>query len=88
MELAGVVVHLAADGGAALRAHVVVLAAGGEHQQELLRVGVARRQRGQKSRRLELLESVARPAIVGFYTGPIMRHEDDAPLWLALRSPC
>src|SRR5258705_12675681 len=36
MELGRVVVHLGADGGAALGAHVVVLRARREHQEELL----------------------------------------------------
>src|SRR4029450_9527857 len=63
MKLGRIVVGLAADGGAALGAHVVVLAARGEHEQELL----ARRRRAappgtEEAGRLELLETVARRA--------------------------
>src|SRR6266849_1209323 len=63
MKFARVVVHLAADGGAALGADVVVLAARREHEQEFL----SRRRRPatartEEARRLELLEAVARPA--------------------------
>ena len=62
VKLGRIVVRLAADGGAALGADVVVFAAGREHQKELL----PRRRRAptagtEEARRLELLEAVAGP---------------------------
>src|SRR5215813_3903636 len=60
VKLGGVVVGLAADCGAALGAHVVVLVAGGQDEQELLagRRGPATAW-AEETGRLELLEAVA-----------------------------
>src|SRR5262245_20024704 len=62
VKLGGVVVGLAADGGAALGAHVVVLAARWEDEQQLLadRSGPATAWT-EETGRLELLEAVACP---------------------------
>src|SRR5262245_50011790 len=61
VKLGGIVVHLAADRGAALGAHVVVLAAGGQDEQELLAGrGGAAAAWTEEAGRLELLEAVPR----------------------------
>jgi hypothetical protein len=66
MKRGRIVVHLRADGGAALRADVVVLAAGREDQEKLL----SRRRRtpaawAEEARRVELLEAIPGTAHVG-----------------------
>src|SRR5262249_23290466 len=62
VKFGGVVVRLAADRGAALGAHVVVLAARRQDEQELLAGrGGAATARAEEAARLELLEAVLRP---------------------------
>src|SRR5262245_25272604 len=62
VKLGGVVVRLAADRGAALGADIVVLAARGQDEQELLAGrGGTTAARTEEARRLELLEAVLRP---------------------------
>src|SRR5262245_31403661 len=74
MKLGRVVVGLAADGGPALGADVVVLAARGQHEQELLAgLGRPATARTEEAGRFELLEAVARWGHrSGVYTRPIM----------------
>ena len=60
MKLGGVVVGLAADGGPALGADVVVLAARRQDEQELLAgLGRPATARAEETGRLELLKAVA-----------------------------
>src|SRR5262245_13554819 len=89
MKLGGVVVGLAPDGGAALRADVVVLAARRENQEELL----AGRRRAPAARteeacRLEFLEAVLGPGNRANSTpGPIMPARCSGRAWPS-RSRC
>jgi hypothetical protein len=74
MKLGRVVVGLAADGGPALGADVVVLAAGGQDEQEFLAgLGRAATAGAEETGRLELFEAVARRSHrCEVYTKPIM----------------
>src|SRR6266498_14910 len=88
MKLGRIVVGLAADGGAALGAEVVVLAARRENQEELLARGRrAPAARTEEARRLELLEAILGPGHRANSTPePIMPARCSGPAWPS-RSP-